>query len=102
MLFRLSSNLQSVASDVMSSDEMEKQLNQTNVLNTKDTAQWNLQLCFDLINGAMAHPSYLTVALKTRFFTRILSAVSPLKSESLSIIDQQWTPVLFFSSFSFI
>lgn len=68
--------------------ELQALLRKSNVINTKDFKQWDLQTCLSLLSGPLTTASCLSAVLKTKFIKRILSFLRPQKA---SFSDMPWT-----------
>eukprot|EP01091_Cochliopodium_minus_P019872 TRINITY_DN8493_c0_g1_i1.p1 TRINITY_DN8493_c0_g1~~TRINITY_DN8493_c0_g1_i1.p1 ORF type:complete len:1043 (+),score=302.66 TRINITY_DN8493_c0_g1_i1:43-3171(+) len=60
-------------------------LQETGILNTKDYQKWNWEGLIELLEGALSNPSKSEIALKTKFFKRILSFLRPENNQFSSI-----------------
>ena len=48
------------------------------VVSLKDDSRWNWDIIGELVSGPLNNPAHLTVALRTKFFKRILSFLRPM------------------------
>eukprot|EP01094_Clydonella_sp_ATCC50884_P020972 TRINITY_DN4492_c0_g1_i1.p1 TRINITY_DN4492_c0_g1~~TRINITY_DN4492_c0_g1_i1.p1 ORF type:complete len:1201 (+),score=424.78 TRINITY_DN4492_c0_g1_i1:147-3605(+) len=61
----------------MDASVLNEKLKESNVLAFKDDSRWNWDIIGELVSGPLHNPAHLTVALRTKFFKRLLSFLRP-------------------------